>query len=57
MPLRAAVLDHRTIGGQKTLGMPGRLELLYPPLALAGELMGVFGPIVEITVLPMFHTG
>jgi hypothetical protein len=36
--------------------MPWRLELLHTPLALAGGLMGAFGPIVQIAVLPMFHT-
>ena len=37
--------------------MPGRLEPLHPSLALTGGLMGVFGAIIQIAVLPMLHVG
>jgi hypothetical protein len=37
--------------------VPSRLEPLHAPLPLAGRLMGVFSPIVQIAVLAMVHTG
>jgi hypothetical protein len=54
---RAEVLRDWTIGGEKLLGVPWRLEPLHPPFALARRLVGVFGAIVQIAMLPMFHTG
>jgi hypothetical protein len=35
--------------------LPWRLESLHAPLPLAGRLVGVFCPIVEVAVLPMFY--
>ena len=35
--------------------MPSRLEPLHASLPLAGRLMGVFGAVVEVAVLAMFH--
>jgi hypothetical protein len=49
------VLGDRTIGGEKSLGMPGRFEVLHALLPLAGGLVGVFSPIIEVPVLSMFH--
>jgi hypothetical protein len=52
---RSEVLGHGTIGGEEPLGLSGRLEPLHPSFALTRRLMGIFGAIVEIAVLPMFH--
>jgi hypothetical protein len=41
--------------GETALGVPGRLEPLHPALALTGGLVGIFGTIVQVTVLPMCH--
>jgi hypothetical protein len=37
--------------------MPRRFEPLQAPLPLACRLVGVFRPIVQVAVLPVFHTG
>ena len=37
--------------------MTGRREPPHSPFPLTGGLMGVFGAIIEIAVLPMLHTG
>src|SRR5262245_478232 len=52
---QAEVVGDGTIGGEEALGMPGGLEPLHAPLPLAGGLVGVFGAIVEIAMLAMFH--
>jgi hypothetical protein len=52
---QAEVLRDGTIGGEEALGMPGGLEPLHAPLPLAGGLVAVFGAIVEIAMLAMFH--
>jgi hypothetical protein len=54
---RAEVLGDGTIGREEPLRVPGRLEPLHAPLPLAGGLMGVFSPIVQIAVLAVLHTG
>jgi hypothetical protein len=55
MSSRAEVLDEGTIRGQKSLGVPGGLESLHAPFPLAGGLVRVFGAIVQIAVLAVFH--
>jgi hypothetical protein len=50
-------LGNGTIGRQELLGVSRRFKPLHAPLPLAGGLMGVFGPVVEIAVLPMLDTG
>ncbi len=50
------VLDNGTIGGEEALGMPWRLEPLHAALALAGGLMRVFRPVIQVAMLAMFHT-
>jgi hypothetical protein len=35
--------------------MPSRLQSLHPAFSLAGGLMGILRPIVQVPVLPMFH--
>ncbi len=50
------VVADRPEGRQKALGLASGLKALHRPLAFAGGLMGVFGAIVEVTALPMFHT-
>jgi hypothetical protein len=57
MPPRAEVLCNRTIGGKEPLRVPRGLELLHPSFPLASGLMRVLGPVVEVAVLPMVHTG
>jgi len=51
------MLRDGTIGGEEALGLPGGLEPLHPPLALASRLMRVFRAIVEVPVLAVFHAG
>src|SRR5947207_8559629 len=41
------------MGGKEALHLPRRLEPLHDPLSSSGRLMGVFGPIIEVLVLPM----
>jgi hypothetical protein len=54
---RVEVLRDGTIGREESLGVTQRLEPLHAPLPLAGGLMGVFGPIVQIAVLAVLYTG
>jgi hypothetical protein len=51
------MLRHGTLGGEEPLGLPGRLEPLHAPLPLAGGLVRMLRPMVQIAVLAMFHTG
>ena len=55
MPAGAKLLCDGTIGGEEALGVARRLEPLHTLLSLAGRLVGVLRPIVEIPVLTMFH--
>ena len=55
MPARSKVLCNRTIRGEEALHVPSRLEPLHPSLSLAGRLMGVLCPVVQVAVLAMFH--
>ena len=55
MTSRAEVLGNRTIGGEEALGVARGLESSHAPLALAGGLVGVFGAVVEISVLAVLH--
>ena len=48
-------MGNRTVRGEKALRVPGGLEPLHTPLPLAGGLVGVLGPVVEVPVLPMLH--
>jgi hypothetical protein len=57
MPLLAEVLGNRTIRGQETLGVPGRLEPLHASLPLTRGLVGILRAVIEVATLPMFHTG
>ena len=54
---RPEMLSDRAIGGEKALGMGGGLELLRPPFPLACGLAGILRAIIQIAMLPMFHTG
>jgi hypothetical protein len=56
MPARAEVLRDRTIGCEETLSMAGGLKPLHMPLPLACGLVGVLRAIIQIPMLPMFHT-
>jgi hypothetical protein len=56
-PVWAAVLGDGTISRQELLGMSRRLQPLHESFSLAGGLVGIFGAIVQIAILPMFHTG
>jgi hypothetical protein len=53
---RAKVLHDRSIRGKETLGVTRRLEALHTPLPLPRGLMRVFRAVVQIAMLPMFHT-
>ena len=49
---RSEMLGEGTIGGEKPLGAPWRLESLQAPLPLAGGLVGVLCPVVQRAMLP-----
>jgi hypothetical protein len=57
MPSRAEVRRNGPIGGKKALGVSWRLESLHAALPRSRGLVGVFRTIVEVAVLPVFHTG
>jgi hypothetical protein len=57
MPAWAEVLGNGPVGGEEPLGVSWRLEALHAPLALPRRLVGVFGAVVQIAVLPMLHAG
>jgi hypothetical protein len=40
---------------EELLRVAGRLEPPHGPLALAGRLMGILRPVVQIAVLPMLY--
>ena len=46
-----------SVGGEETLGLPGRLEPLHLPFSSARGLMGVLRPVVQSLMLPMLNTG
>jgi hypothetical protein len=54
---RSEVLGNGPIGGEKALGVSGRLESLHAPLPLACRLVRVFRAVVEVAVLAVLHTG
>ena len=54
VPSRAEVLRDGPIGGEEALGVPRGFEAPHVPFPLARRLVGVFSPIVEVTVLPVF---
>jgi hypothetical protein len=45
------------MGREEALGVACRLEAPHDPLALARRLVGILRPVIEVPVLPMFHTG
>jgi hypothetical protein len=45
------------VGREEALGLPGRLEPPHRPFPLMGGLMGVFGTIIGVAMLPMLHAG
>ena len=55
MPSGAKVLADRPERRQEALGVPDRLEALHDPLAFARGLVRVFGAVIEIPALTMFH--
>ena len=54
MPAGMAVLVNGAMGGQEPLGLPERLEPLHEPLALAGRLVRVLRPVVQVAALSVF---
>src|SRR5215510_13291416 len=56
MPARTEVLGDGTRGCEEPLGVARKLEPLHMPLPLAGGLVRILRPIVQVPVLPMFHT-
>ena len=57
MAPKSEVLSNGPTGGEKPLGVPGRLEPMHAPPALAGGLMRVFRTVIQVSMLAMFHTG
>lgn len=53
--MRADVWRDRIIGGKEPLGVSCGLKPLQAPFPLAGRLVGVFSPVVEVAVLSVFH--
>jgi hypothetical protein len=45
------------VSGEEALGLTGRLEPPHGTFPLTGGLMGIFGAIIQVSVLPMLHTG
>jgi hypothetical protein len=54
VPSRAEVLRDRTIRREEALGVPGGFEPPHVPFPLARRLVGVFRPMVQVAVLPVF---
>ena len=54
---RAEVLRDGTIHCEEPLGLAGGLKPLHAPFPLPRRLMGVFRPVVQIAMLPMFNAG
>ena len=55
VPSWVEVLGDRTVGGKKTLGMPGRFESLHAPLPLAGRLAEVLRTVIQRAALTVLH--
>lgn len=53
----AAMFADRPEGGQKALGLAGRLEAAHGPFTLARRLVRVFGTVVEPLVFAMLDAG
>src|ERR1700726_3578089 len=43
------------MSGKEALNLPRRLEPLHDPLSSSGRLMGVFGPVIVLTMLDPGH--
>jgi hypothetical protein len=50
------MLGKGTISSEEPLGLSWRLEPLHAPFPLAGGLMGVLRPVIQIPMLAMFYT-
>jgi hypothetical protein len=50
-------LGDGAIGGKEALGVSGGFEFTHASFSLPARLVGIFGTIVQIAVLPMFNTG
>jgi hypothetical protein len=50
----AEVRREGTVGREKALGLSWRLEPLHPSFPLTRGLVGVFHPVIEVAVLPMW---
>ena len=57
MPPKPEVLGDGTTSSEEALGVTRGLESLHTSLSLAGGLVGVLSPVVEIGMLAMFHAG
>jgi hypothetical protein len=56
MPAWAEVSRDRAIRGKEALRIAGGFKPLHPALSLAGGLVRILDAVVEIAMLPMFHT-
>jgi hypothetical protein len=57
MLLRTEVRGDRRVCGEKALRMARRFEPLHGTFPLASWLVRIFVPVIEISMLTMFHTG
>jgi hypothetical protein len=55
MPAGAEVLCGRAIGGEERLGVSGGFKPLHALVPLAGRLMRVLCPVIEVAMPPMLH--
>jgi hypothetical protein len=51
------VLDAELVGGEEALRLPWRFEPLHASFPLALRLVRIFGTVVQIAVLLVFHIG
>src|SRR3954465_6486782 len=45
------------VGGEKALGVAGRLEALHLPLASSGRLVRILRPVIQSVMLPVLNAG
>ena len=57
MPPWTEMLGDGAIGGEEPLSVARGLEPLHAALPLAGRLVGVLRPVIEVAVLAMFYPG
>ena len=57
MPSGSEMRGDDSVHLEESLGVPPGLEPPHPSLPLTRWLMGVLGAVVQVSILPMSHTG